>query len=278
MSQVVIDHATANDISAGTEAAGVGVEAKRRRHVPGLRLVSPLVLLGAWALASGTGMISSEKLPTAWTVAKTGWQLISAGTLESNLWSSLERVIVGLTAGVVVGAVLAVAVGLNRSADVVVDPPMQAFRALPVLALVPLFIVWFGIGQEMKYLMIAFAVAFPIYINLSAGIRDIDPKLLEAACTLDLGRLATIRHVVIPGAAASFLVGLRFALATSWLVLVVCEQVNATSGIGYLMQNAENYFRTDIIIVGLIVYAVLGLGSDALVRWGERRLLRWRSA
>jgi sulfonate transport system permease protein len=153
---------------------------------------------------------------------------------------------------------------------------MQAFRTLPIFALLPLFVVWVGIGQASKLDMIAFATSFPIYINLYAGIRGIDPKLLEAARTLRLSRLETLRHIVIPGTMAAFLVGLRFATATAWLVLVVVEQVNASSGIGFLMANAESYLEVNIIVVGLVIYAALGLLSDSLVRFSERRVLAWR--
>jgi sulfonate transport system permease protein len=259
---------------AGRTPGSQGRSRRARWH----RAVSPVAIVGLWVLLSETGVISSSKLPPAWTVAKTAWQLTSSGVLETNLLASLERVVIGLAIGVTVGVTLALVSGLSRLGEVTVDPPLQALKALPILAALPLIIVWFGIGQTSKLVIIASAVSFPIYVNLVAGIRGIDPKLLEAAKTLDLSRYQTIRNIVLPGAADSFLVGLRFATATAWLVLVVSEQINATSGIGYLMENAEDYFRIDIIIVGLFVYALLGIGSDALVRAGERRYLRWRSA
>ena len=249
---------------------------RRRRRAGALRLISPVAVLIAWWAGSATGLISPAKLPSPQLVARAAGHLWVTGQLLPNLWASTDRVLFGLGLGISIGSVLGVIAGLAKLGDAIVDPLMQALRTLPVLALVPLFIVWFGIGQTSKVYMIAFATAFPIYINLYAGIRGIDPKLLEAAKTLRLTRRETLRHVVAPGATASFLVGLRFATATAWLVLIVVEQINASSGIGYLIVNAESYLEVNIIMVGIVIYAVLGLTSDAIVRFLERRMLAWR--
>jgi sulfonate transport system permease protein len=189
---------------------------------------------------------------------------------------SLQRVAIGLGIGVVAGTVLAVAAGLSRAGEDVVDAPMQMLRTLPFLALVPMFILWFGIGEVPKVALVALGTTFPIYLNLFAGIRGVDPKLLEAGRVFGLGRWGIVRHVVLPGALPSGLVGLRYALGTAWLSLVVAEQINATAGIGYLINDARDFLRTDVIVVGLLVYAILGLTADGLVRFGERRLLAWR--
>jgi sulfonate transport system permease protein len=149
-------------------------------------------------------------------------------------------------------------------------------RTLPFLALVPLFILWFGIGELPKVALVALGSMFPIYLNLYAGIRGIDPKLMEAGRVFGLGQWGLIREVVLPGALPSGLVGLRYALGTAWLSLVVAEQVNASAGIGYLINDARDFLRTDVIVVGLVVYAILGLTADSLVRLAERRLLAWR--
>lgn len=242
------------------------------------RAIAPLLLLGLWILGSVTGFIPERLFPSAALVGSTAVNLIQSGQLQQNLLASLERVVVGLSFGILIGSVLALVAGLTRLGDDAVDPPMQMFRTLPALALIPIFIVWFGIGEVAKVSMIAFATGFPIYLNLYAGIRGTDPRLIEAATTLNLSRIGMIRHVVLPGAMASFLVGVRYAIGVAWLVLVVCEQINATTGIGAMMQNAEDFLRTDIIVVGLVVYALLGLASDAIVRFLERRALSWRSA
>jgi len=157
-----------------------------------------------------------------------------------------------------------------------VDATLQMLRTLPHLALIPLFILWFGIGETPKVALIALGSLFPVYLNLFAGIRSVDRKLVEAVSTIDLSRAATIWHVILPGALPSFLVGLRYAVGIAWLTLVVAEQVNANSGIGYLVMNARDFLETDVIFVGLIIYALLGLATDQLLRAIERRALVWR--
>lgn len=153
---------------------------------------------------------------------------------------------------------------------------MQIKRTIPALALTPLFIVWFGIGETPKIALIAFGTIFPVYLNLYAGIRGVDPRLLDAAKSFGLSRWEQVWHVVLPAALPSLLVGLRYALSISILVLVVAEQINASAGLGYLINNARDFMRTDIIVVCLMVYAILGLGADWLVRSLEARALVWR--
>jgi sulfonate transport system permease protein len=149
-------------------------------------------------------------------------------------------------------------------------------RTMPHLALVPLFILWFGIGETPKIALVALGSLFPIYLNLVAGIRGVDPKLIESARVLRLSRAELIREVILPGALPNFLVGLRYAVGVAWLSLVVGEQINADSGIGFMMMDAREFLRTDIILVGLLIYAVLGLLTDQAVRELERRTLVWR--
>ena len=165
---------------------------------------------------------------------------------------------------------------LSRAGEDAVDAPLQMVRTLPHLALVPLFILWFGIGETPKIALVALGSLFPIYLNLVAAIRGVDPKLIEAGRTLGLSRVEMIRHVILPGALPGFLVGLRYAVGVAWLSLVVGEQINADSGIGYMMMDARDFLRTDIILVGLVTYALLGLLGDQGVRLIERRALAWR--
>ena len=240
------------------------------------RFVSPAVIVLAWQAASMAGLISPRVLAAPTTILATAWGLLESGELVTNMLVSLQRVAIGLGIGVVAGTVLAVAAGLSRAGEDVVDAPMQMLRTLPFLALVPMFILWFGIGEVPKVALVALGTTFPIYLNLFAGIRGVDPKLLEAGRVFGLGRWGIVRHVVLPGALPSGLVGLRYALGTAWLSLVVAEQINATAGIGYLINDARDFLRTDVIVVGLLVYAILGLTADGLVRFGERRLLAWR--
>ena len=240
------------------------------------RWTSPLVLLAVWELGSRVGLIPTHVLAAPTAVLQTIWQMVASGELPINMLVSLGRAMAGLAIGVSVGSVLAVAAGLTRSGENAVAPPVQMLRTLPSLALTPLFIVWFGIGETPKIALIALATTFPIYLNLYNGVRGVDPKLIEAARSFGLRGWSLIADVILPGALPSFLLGLRYALAGSWLTLVVAEQINASAGLGYLINNARDFSRTDQIVVCLIVYALLGLGADAIVRTLERKALAWR--
>jgi sulfonate transport system permease protein len=244
--------------------------------VAGQRWLSPLVLVLLWELGSRAGVIPARVLASPFDVVAVFWQMTISGELPSNLLVSLGRVAAGLTIGVLVGSLLALAAGLTRLGETLVDPPVQMIRTLPFLALAPLFIVWFGIGETPKIGLIVLGVAFPTYLNLFNGIRGVEARLVEAARSFGLKGWALIRHVVLPGAMPSFLMGLRMALGVAWLSLVVSEQINASAGLGYLINNARDFMRTDVIVVCLLVYALLGLGGDALVRALERHALAWR--
>jgi sulfonate transport system permease protein len=222
------------------------------------------------------GLISPRTLAAPTAILAAAWHLTVTGELPYNLLVSLARVVIGLSIGVMVGSVLAVVAGLSRLGEDVVDAPVQMLRTLPFLALVPLFILWFGIDETPKIALVALGSMFPIYLNLFAGIRGADPKLVEAGQVFGLDRRGLVRHVIFPAALPSALVGLRYAMGTAWLSLVVGEQINANAGIGYLINDARDFLRTDVIVVGLLVYALLGLGADQVVRIIERRALAWR--
>jgi sulfonate transport system permease protein len=248
----------------------------KRRSRQWLRILSPLVLLALWQAASSSGWVSSNTLASPAQVAASFWALASDGTLQHHLVVSLGRVAKGVAVAIVLGGSLALLSGLSRFGEFVIDAPMQMLRTLPVLALIPFFILWFGIGEIAKVGLVTVAATFPIYLALYAGIRGVDVKLVELAKVIGLSRGALIRHVILPAALPTALVGLRYALGVSWLVLVAAEQVNASSGIGYLVNDARDFMRTDIMVVGLLIYALLGLVVDVLVRWLERRMLAWR--
>ncbi|MFC7760382.1 ABC transporter permease subunit [Catellatospora bangladeshensis] len=205
-----------------------------------------------------------------------GWRLSGDGTLLVHLLDSLQRAAIGLAVGGGLALVLGAVAGLLRIGDDLVDPPVQMARMLPHLGLVPLLIIWVGIGEELKITLVALGSFFPIYFNTYAGIRDIDERLVEAARTCGLGQLARLRHVVLPGALPSLFLGLRLAIGAAWLSLVVGEQVNAQTGIGFLMMEAREFAQTDVVLLGLLVYALLGLLSDLALRIAERRTLSWR--
>ncbi|WP_374980946.1 ABC transporter permease subunit [Pseudomonas solani] len=242
----------------------------------GLRLVSPLVLLLLWELASRTGLLPARIIAAPSAIGDTLWQMIASGELAGHLWVSLKRALSGLAIGVSLGTVLALLAGLSRRGELIIDSPVQMLRTLPFLAIVPLFILWFGVGETPKIALIALGTTFPVYLTLFSGIRGIDPKLVEAGRLFGLSRLELVAHVILPGALPSFFVGLRYAFGISWLGLVVVEQINASAGLGYLVNDARDFMRTDVIVICLIVYSVLGLSIDALVRLLERLALAWR--
>jgi sulfonate transport system permease protein len=242
------------------------------------RAATPLGLLLVWQAASSVGWLPPRIIPAPLTVLVAARDLLLSGALIHHLSVSLLRVVVGLGIAIFTGITLALVAGLSRLGEDLVDPTLQMARTLPFLALVPLFILWFGIGETPKVALVALGATFPIYLNLYAGIRGADPKLVEVAATLGLSRAGLIRHVILPAALPNFLTGLRYAIGIAWLSLVVGEQINAESGIGYLMMDARDFLRTDIIMVGLSVYALLGLASDQAVRALERSALAWRPA
>ena len=253
----------------------------RRRLGPGKKvpfslLLGPVLLVGLWFLASATGWLDPRTLSEPWVVVETADDLIESGRLQDALLTSAVRAFAGLGIGIVAGTLLALVAGLSRLGESIIDGPIQIKRSIPTLALIPLLILWLGIGEEMKILTIALAVMIPVYIHTHNGLRSIDGRYAELAETVDVGRVEFIRSVVLPGATPGFLLGLRFAVTTALLTLVVVEQWNTTSGIGHLITLAQGYGQTDVIVVGLVVYALLGLAADSTVRLIERRALAWR--
>ncbi|MGA8137725.1 MAG: ABC transporter permease [Pseudomonas gingeri] len=241
-----------------------------------LRLVSPIVLLLVWELASELGLIPQRIIAAPSQIGGTLWVMIVSGELGKHLLVSLQRALLGLGIGVSIGVAAALITGLSKRGEVILDSPMQMLRTIPSLALVPLFILWFGIGEFTKIALIVTGTTFPVYLNLFSGIRNIDPKLIEAANTLGLNRRELIWHVILPGSLPSFFVGLRYSLGISWLALVFVEQINTTAGIGFLASDARDFMRTDVIVICLLIYSVLGLLIDGLIRTLERFALAWR--
>lgn len=272
-------------MSAPAPGTGIGLmrvepAPARRRGVPRLvrRASAPLLLVALWHGLSVSGVLPEAVLAGPKAVVSSTVDLLGSGELQAAMWASLRRALVGLAIGGSVGTVLAVVSGLTRLGEDIIDSTVQMLRTVPTVALIPLLIIWFGIGEAPKIALIAIATAFPLYINVYAGIRNVDVGLVEAGRTLGLSRAGLVRHVVLPGALPNALVGLRYSLAVSWLALVFGEQVNATAGIGYLMSNAREFFQTDVLVVCLVVYALLGLSVDVIIRLLERVLLAWRPA
>ena len=257
---------------------------RRSRGLAGrgwLRLVSPVVLIGIWQLLSATGVLPPSRLASPVSIAHTAYNLVvvnspAYGTLQGSLLVSSERWGIGFSLGVVIAVTLAVLSGLSRIGEYALDPVINALRSVPLLGLLPLFIVWFGIGDLPKDLIVLLGALFPMYINTFAGIRSVDPKLGELGQVLGLSRWELVWHVVLPGALPQALTGLRLSVIASLLALVVGEQINANAGLGFMMNQAETFLANNVIVVALILYALLGVIADSIVRLIERKALAWR--
>ena len=243
-----------------------------------LRALGPLVILAGWWTASATGVLTKDLLASPPDVLRQAVDLWRSGQLSQALTVSLARAGTGLLLGVTAGLVLGVAAGFSRVGDDLLDSAMQTLRALPFLSLVPLFMVWFGIGEAARIILIAVATTFPMYVSTSGAVRSADPKLVEAARAFGLGRLATVRRIVLPGALPAILSGLRLSTTLSVIALIAAEEINSTAGLGYLMAQAQDFSRTDILTVCILIYGLLGLAADVLIRALERVLMPWRNA
>ena len=269
----------------GPAAAAAAPARRRARRLTSsaglLRLISPVAVLILWQAVSEAGLISRQKLPPPTEIWQTAISLITTsspayGTLQGAMLISLERVAIGFAAGALAGLAVALAAGLSRLGEFTIDPLMQMLRTLPLFGLIPVFIVWFGIGETPKLTLIAIGAAIPLYLNTFSGIRNVDARLGELGQVLHLSKTELIRDIVLPGALPQVLVGLRQSLGVAWLALVVAEQVNANAGLGFMISQATQFLRNDVIFVALLVYCALGLLTDALVRLLERRALAWR--
>jgi sulfonate transport system permease protein len=267
-----------------TKVAATGADrrpGRRRAGLGWLRALSPVAAVGLWQAASSTGILPASKLASPASIVHTAYALVvnsspTYGTLQASLLASCERWAIGLAIGVAVGVLLAVVTGLSRVGEAIADPILQALRGIPLLGLIPLFIVWFGIGQLPKILFVVLSALFPMYVNTFAGIRGVDGKLGELGQVLGLRRTETIRHIVLPGALPAALTGLQLSVVFSMIALVVGEQINATSGLGFMITQAQQFLNNSVIMVALIVYAILAVLANGAVRLLERKALAWR--
>lgn len=270
------------------ESAAVNAAARPAARTPA-RLVSlervqfagllhwliPILVLIVWEASARAEIVPARLLPAPSQVFAAGVQLTRTGELQHHLLISLQRVAMGLAIGGGIGLALGFLVGLSRPAEALLDGTVQMVRNVPHLALVPLAILWFGIGEAPKIFLVALGGVFPIYLNTAHGIRSVDPRLREMGRVYGLSTMQLIRQVVLPGALPGILVGVRYALGIGWLSLVVGETIAARSGIGYLAMNAREFVRTDVVLLTIVIYALLGKFADSLTRVLERRLLRW---
>jgi sulfonate transport system permease protein len=260
-------------------AAPVYASATRRVASAGnqqlLSWLVPALLVLAWEALARFGKIPSYILPAPTKVVATAISLIQDGTLIPDIGISLLRAASGFALGGSIGFALGVAVGFSRTAGLLLDRTILMLRAIPFLAVLPLVIVWLGIGEGAKIFLVAFGVAFPIYMNTVLGIRQVDPKLIELGRVTGLSARTLIRRIILPGALPSILNGVRYALATAWLALVVAETIAASSGIGFLAMDAREFLRTDVIVLVIVIYAAIGVAADSAAKLLERRLLAW---
>ncbi|WP_261554922.1 ABC transporter permease [Frankia tisae] len=242
-----------------------------------LRIGVPVLLVVFWQLVLNWGWTTEDQLPSPETIVKAYKYLWDNGSLQAALPVSLRRAGEGLLIGSTVGLVLGIFAGLWKIGEEIFDATLQMLRTVPFIALVPLFVTWFGIDESSKLALIIAAALFPLYLNTFHAVRGVDVKLIEAGQTFGLSGFQIARRIIFPTALPGILTGLRFACSFSLLSLVLAEQVNSTAGIGYLIINAQNNQRPDIVIAGIWIYAVLGIAIDFLMRGVERLALPWRA-
>jgi len=238
--------------------------------------IAPLALLASWELASRTGLLPAILLPAPFDVVRAAISATERGGLLTHLGVSALRAAAGLLIGASAGLLLGLATGLSRKLQLLLDTPLQMLRAVPPLSLVPLVILWFGLGETATLFIIAVAVVFPVYLNTFHGVRSVDPQLIEMARMYRVSGLRLYREIILPGALPSILVGLRFALGLSWLVLIVAETIGATQGLGYVAMNAREFMQMDVLVLTIVLWALLGKLADLLARQLEQRLLPWQ--
>jgi ABC-type nitrate/sulfonate/bicarbonate transport system permease component len=254
-----------------------GILQRLRRGAGGfLPWLFPVVLLVAWQIGSFTGWINTRVLPSPLQVFASLFRLAGSGELWANISVSCLRAGTGFVVGGVLGLCLGFVTATSQRMETLLDTSLQMFRTIPHLALTPLVIIWFGIGEQAKIFLIFCGVMFPIYLNTFHGIRSVDRQLIDMARVYGLGKWGLWRHIILPGALPSILVGVRFSLGVMWMTLIVAETIAASSGIGYMATNAREMMQTDVIVLSILLYALLGKLADVFARSLERRWLIWR--
>lgn len=238
----------------------------------------PIAILAAWEIAARVGWLSSRILPEPFAVLKAGVALAATGELWQHVKVSSLRALSGFAIGGGLGLLLGLLTGSFRKVEIALDTTLQMIRNIPPLALIPLVILWFGIDETAKLFLISLGVFFSVYINTFHGIRSVDPALIEMGRSYGLKGWSLYREVILPGALASILVGVRYALGFMWVILIVAETISAQAGIGYMTMNAREFLQTDVVLLGILLYAVLGKLADVAARLLERHWLKWNNA
>ncbi len=237
--------------------------------------VVPLLLLAAWQTAAQLGWLSTRILPAPWDVLKAAVTLAVSGELWSHVWTSTWRALTGFAIGGGLGLGLGLLTGSFTKAETLLDSTIQMIRNIPPLALIPLVILWFGIEEKAKLFLVSLGVFFPLYINTFHGIRSVDKGLIEMGRSYGLSGWQLYKEVILPGALPSILVGVRYSLGLMWVILIVAETIAADAGIGYMTMNAREFLQTDVVLLGILLYALLGKLADLLAKGLERYWLRW---
>lgn len=248
------------------------------RLAPALPYIVPVSIVLLWQFASSAGLIGNRLMPAPVDVVRAFWDKTVSGELAVNILASAQRAISGLVVGGSIGFALGLANGVSKLSFSLTDTTLQMIRTIPNLALIPLVILWFGIGEEAKLFLTSLGVFFPIYLNTLHGVRTVDPQLVEMGRVYGMNGWTLFRKVIFPGALPSIFVGLRFSLGITWLTLIVAETMAASSGIGHMANSAREFMMTDVVVLALVIYALLGKFADATARFLERSTLQWHPA
>ncbi|MDQ0272486.1 ABC transporter permease subunit [Cytobacillus purgationiresistens] len=240
--------------------------------------IIPIIILIVWQVVASLEIVTPSLFPSPISVLMSGWTLIASGELFTHVWASLSRAVIGMLIGGLIGFALGIMNGLSNTSYRLLDTTIQMIRNIPHLALLPLVIVWLGIDESAKIFLVVLGVLFPIYVNTFHGIRTVDPGLVEMGKMYKLKGWKLFKEILLPGALPSIFVGVRYALGVMWLTLIVAETIPTEQGIGYLATNAREFMQTDIIILSIIIYALLGKLADVIALFGENRALKWNAS
>ncbi|WP_404407453.1 ABC transporter permease [Jeotgalibacillus malaysiensis] len=249
---------------------------KNKLNLIGLGLILPVVLVAVWEAAARLGWIESYLLPAPTVVVTSIIEMAQEGTLWAHVSITLYRVGAGFLIGTAAALLVGAAVGYFKQAERLLDPILQAFRSIPSLAWVPLFLLWMGIGEPSKVTLIAVGVFFPVYLNIVSGIQGVDRKLIEVGKVYRFSSLQLVRRIILPASLPSFLVGIRSGLGLGWMFVVAAELLGASEGLGYLLVLGQNTSSPELIIASIILFAALGKGTDALLKGIEAKSLKWQ--
>jgi sulfonate transport system permease protein len=268
------------EAKARTTSARAGARAAPRLR-PGrawLGWLLPVATLLVWEALSRLGVVGTNVLPAPSAILAAFWRLTLSGELLENILASTRRALIGFAIGGSFGFALGLANGLSTLSRDLTDTTLQMIRNVPHLALIPLVILWFGIGEEAKIFLVALGVFFPIYVNTLLGVQGTDPQLLEMGRIYGMGPADQFRRVILPGALPAIFTGLRYALGIMWLTLIVAETISASEGLGYMAMQAREFLLIDVVVLSILIYALLGKLADSLARLLERTTLQWHPA